>query len=194
MKNGKVLVKTVTNALLEGTFYWPVSTRCTENDKHTAMDLFIIWRYVSTQIGANDEANELDLLITANLDNITEKWTKIQINSLLNNETRFYTVQMLRVILTKIWTTGLDVEVIRRYYTVIFKAARDIEEITGMGFKKLHYSQIVIIPTTVNIDGILRKRPVNYYGITVQVVTRKDATIEMLQDFNAIKDQIKLKE
>ena len=173
MKNGKVLVKTVTDDLLEGTFYWPVATRCTENDKHTVMDLLIIWRYISTQIGAKDEANELDYIITANLDNIAEKWTKIKTNSLLHAETRFYTVQMLRVILTKIWTTGLDVDVIRQYYTVIFKAARNIEEITGMGFKKLHYSQIVIIPTTIDVEGILRKRPVNYYGVTIHVITRK---------------------
>ena len=194
MKNGKVVIKSATTALLEGTFYWPVTMRCTENDKHTVMDLLIIWRYVSANMGPHDEENELDFTITSNLDSIAEKWSKITSNSCLNEEMRFYTIQMLRVILTKIWTTGLDIDVIRQYYTVIFKAARDIEELSGMGFKKMHYSQIVIIPTTVDIEGILRKRPVNYFGITVQVLTRKEATFEMLLDFAAIKDQVKTKE
>ena len=194
MKNGKVVIKSATTALLEGTFYWPVTMRCTENDKHTVMDLLIIWRYVSANMGPHDEENELDFTITSNLDSIAEKWSKITSNSCLNEEVRFYTIQMLRVILTKIWTTGLDIDVIRQYYTVIFKAARDIEELSGMGFKKMHYSQIVIIPTTVDIEGILRKRPVNYFGITVQVLTRKEATFEMLLDFAAIKDQVKTKE
>ena len=194
MKSGKVVIKNATSALLEGTFYWPVTMRCTENDKHTVMDLLIIWRYVSANIGPHDEENELDFLITSNLDNIVEKWLKITSNSCTNEEVRSYTIQMLRVILTKIWTTGLNIETIRQYYAVIFKAARDIEELTGMGFKKLFYSQIVIIPTTVNVDGILRKRPVNYFGITVQVITRKEATFEMLLDFDAIKNQVKTQE
>ena len=194
MKSGKVVIKKATTALLEGTFYWPVASRCTENDKHTVMDLFIIWRYISNNIGPRDEETELDFTITSNLDSIAEKWSKITTNSCLNEEVRYYTIQMLRVILTKIWTTGLDVDVIRQYYTVIFKAARDIEELSGMGFKKLHYSQIVIIPTTVNIDGILRKRPINYYGITIQVLTRKEATFDMLQDYDTIKTQVKTQE
>ena len=194
MKNGKVVIKRATTALLEGTFYWPVATRCTENDKHSVMDLLIIWRYVSANIGPHDEETELDFTITSNLDNIVEKWIKITSNSCLNDEVRYYTIQMLRVILTKIWTTGLDVDVIRQYYTVIFKAARDIEALSGMGYKKLHYSQIVIIPTTVNVDGILRKRPINYYGINVLVLTRKEAAFDMLLDFAAIKDQVKTQE
>ena len=45
------------------------------------------------------------------------------------------------------WKYG-QLALIRQYYTVIFKAARDIEELSGMGFKKLYYTRMVIIPTT----------------------------------------------
>ena len=192
--NGKITVNTSTDALLEGVFYWPVQAQCTENDKHTVMDLLIIWRFVSENATNKDEATELDYTITTNLDSIVDKWIKITSNSCLDVDVRYYTIQLLRVILTKIWTTGFEVSSIRQYYPVIFKAARDIEALSGLGFKKLFYSKIVIIPTTVPVDGILRKRPINYYGINICVITRKLATIEMLQDFANLKNQVKNQE
>ena len=63
-----------------------------------------------------------------------------------------------------------------------------------MGFKKLYYTRMVIIPTTLDLDGIFRKRLVNYNGVTIHVITRKLASIKLLQDFNNTTEQVKLQE
>ena len=187
-------MKQVSPDLLEGTFYWPVLTRCTENDKHTALDIMIIWRYISENTTASMEDTELFHTISSNITNITEKWLKIRSNCLANEDTKFYTLNMLRVVITQVWMSGFDILVIRNFYPVLVKASRDIEEMSGMGYKKLFYTRIVIIPTTIEVDGILRKRPISYYGVTIQVITRRTATIESLRDFMDTKEQVKFKE
>lgn len=70
----------------------------------------------------------------------------------------------------------------------------DIEEMTGMGFKKMIYSRSVVIPITLEIEGILRKRPMHYLAISIFILNRKNATIAMLEDFMDIKNQVQMKE
>ena len=194
MSNGKVQIVLNSPEKLEGIFYWPVAMQCTENDMHSIMDLFIIWRFIGAETDLSDESKELFSTINANLDSVAEKWIKIKTNCWLQDEVSFYSKQFFKVMLTKIWKSGLDVSLIRQYYPQLFKCARDIEEFSGMGFKKLYYARIVIIPTTIEVDGILRKRPISYYAVTAIILSRKNATIALLKDFIDTKEQVRAKE
>ena len=192
---GKVQLDKVESSKLEGTFYWPAFARCTENDQHSAMDLFIIWRYVYQEEHTNGpETEEVKENIKLNLEKVIEKWTKMESNCCLQDKVQHYTLQMLRIIIEQIWESGLDIQLIRKYYLVITKAARDIEETIGLGFRKMIYTRAVVIPITVELEGILRKRPTAFYAISVHVLTRKTATVEMIRDFIDIKDQVQNKE
>ena len=195
MSFGKVHIVKVNDSLIEGTFYWPATARCTENDQNSVMDLFIIWRYINQyDLVQEPESAEVTQNIKLNFDAVVEKWQKIKSNSCLQDKVAHYTVQMLKVLINQIWESGLDVQLVRKYYPTITKAARDIEEMQGMGFKKMIFTKTVIIPVTLSLDGILRKRPTNYIAVSVHVLTRKTATIALLQDFIDIKNQVQMKE
>ena len=192
---GKVQIERVNEAMIEGVFYWPIVARCTENDQTSIMDLFIVWRYINHDHHIIEPGSqETYQIIQANIETVTEKWLSMNSNSCLHDQVAPYTLQMLRVIIDLIWEAGMDIQLIRKYYPIIMKAARDIEELTGMGFKKMIYSKSVVIPITLEIDGILRKRPMHYLAISVFILNRKNATIAMLQDFEDIKSQVQTKE
>ncbi len=192
---GKVQIDRVNESMIEGTFYWPTYARCTENDQTSVMDFLIIWRFVNQDNHMTfPDSDEIYATIKSNPDHVTEKWLLMNSNSCLHDKVAHFTLQMLRVIVDQIWESGLDVQIVRKYYPVITKAARDIEEITGLGFKKMIYCRTMVIPITMEVDGILRKRPTNYLAISIFVLNRKSATIAMLQDFIDIKNQVQTKE
>ena len=199
--SGKIKITKLVDSQLEGTFYWPISAQCTENDQQSILDLFIVWQFIQehpqvktgTVSAWHAESLEVSQTIENNTDAIIKKWLKMT-NACTDDKVLHYSILLFKVIIDRIWKSGLNVEVIREYYPVILKGARDIEEISGLGFMKLLYSKIVIIPTSILIDGILRKRPIQYYAITVHIIPRKTASINSIKDFLEIKDQVEEKE
>ena len=191
--SGKIKITKLVDSQLEGTFYWPISAQCTENDQQSILDLFIVWQFIQEHPQVKTESLEVSHTIENNTDAIIKKWLKMT-NACTDAKVLHYSILLFKVIIDRIWKSGLNVEVIREYYPVILKGARDIEEISGLGFMKLLYSKIVVIPTSILIDGILRKRPIQYYAITVHIIPRKTASINSIKDFLEIKDQVEEKE
>ena len=191
--NGKVKVTKVTDRQFEGTFYWPVAAQCTENDQQIILDLFILWQFAQENTLMYPESAEVTQTITNNMDAIIKKWLKLT-NVCTDDKILHYSVLLFKIVIEKIWKSGLNVEVIREYYPVILKGARDIEEVSGLGFMKLLYTKIVAIPTSAMIDGILRKRPIQYYAITAHIIPRKTASVTAIKDFLETKEQIEEKE
>ena len=191
--NGKIKITKTIESQFEGTFYWPVAAQCTENDQQIILDFFILWQFTQRNISKYQDSAEVSRTITNNLDAIVKKWLKLT-NVCTDEKVLQYSILMFQIVIGKVWTSGLNVEIIREYYPVILKGARDIEEVSGLGFLKMLYSRIVVIPTSIMIDGILRKRPVQYYAITVHVIPRKTASINAIKDFLEIKEQIEEKE
>ena len=190
--NGKIKVTKVSKVQMEGTFYWPVVAQCTENDQQCILDLFILWQYVQDNGIMYPESAEVLQTIANNTDDVIKKWLKLS-NTCTDEKVAHYSVLLFKAIIEKIWKSGFNVDIIRHYYPVILKGARDIEEISGLGFMKMIYSQIVVIPTSFIIDGIVRKRPIQYYAVTIHVLSRKTASITAIKDFLETKDQIESK-
>ena len=191
--SGKIHIEKLTEAQIESVFYWPVSEQCTENDHHGVMDFLIIWRFIQDHQMKYFQAAEIKLNIINNLDNIIAKWLLVT-NSGANDQVLQYSIILFKVIIDKIWNSGLNINLIRQYYPVFVKGSRDVEENCGLGFMKMIFSKIVIIPTAMEIDGILRKRPVQHYAITTLVLSRKRATVDMIRDYLEVKEQVETKE
>ena len=185
--SGKLNIERNDGSWLEGTFFWPSEFGCSENDQHVIMDLFIVWK----NLRFNDITNEtLWSNVLANLDSINENWLKIDSNVWLQDRVKFYTNYMLCAVVNQIWSSGFDINVIRKYYGTLTKAARDLEATTKVGYKKLIFSRIATIPMSINVDGILRKKSTRYYAITAIIVDRRKAKLCDLKEFMDLKEQI----
>lgn len=191
--NGKIKFVKVSVSQLEGVLYWPSNPHCTENDHQCVLDLFIVWRFVNANQNNSPDSLQTRQTISGNLDNVISNWLKIE-NFCTDDKICKYSVWLLEEIINKIWNSGFNVTVIRSYYPVITRAARNIEEVDGLGFMKLIYSQLIIIPTALEIDGIIRKRPITYFAIHIHILSRKLATVNMIKDFIEVKDQVEEKE
>lgn len=191
--NGKIKIEKMNSQQLEGIFYWPSNSQCTENDHHLIMDLFLVWRFLNDTRTSYPETAQVVQTVANNLDDVIEKWLKIP-NFCTDDRICHYTRILLQEILSKIWNSGLNIDTIRKYYQVITKSSRNIEETDGLGFMKLIYSQMSVLPTTQEIDGIIRKRPIHYYAVHIHVLSRKLATVSMIKDFLEIKSQVEDKE
>lgn len=191
--NGKIQIDKNSSSQLEGVFYWPSNPHCTENDHQCIMDLFIVWRFINmTQINALD-LEPTRQTISSNLDAIIQSWLQIP-NFCTDDKICQNSILLLQEIIAKIWNSGLNINTIRAFYPALTKAARNIEEVDGLGYMKLIYSQIIVIPTTLAIDGITRKRPIHYFAVHIHVLSRKLATVAMIKDLLEVKDQIEEKE
>ena len=184
---GKINVVRKNGSWLEGCFFWPAESGCSENDQHLIMDLFIVWNNVDFSKITNDT---LMNNIIANLDSIGESWINITTNTWLQDRVKLHTNYLMNAILNQIWGSGFDIEVVRKYYRIITKAARDLEAITKVGFKKLVFTKLVIIPTSINVEGILRKKSIRYYAITAIIVNRSTAKMSDLKEFIDLRSQV----
>ena len=191
--HGKIKIETVNLKQLEAVFYWPVSKQCTENDQQFILDLFIVWRFLQNSLFDFSDSAQIIQTIASNLDSVMDKWLKIA-NFCTDEKVRRYSILLFREIIDKIWNSGFHIDTVRNFYPVITKGARNIEETDGLGYMKMIYSQIVVLPTTQEIDGIIRKRPVHYYAVHVHVLSRRLAGVTMIRDFLEVKDQVEEKE
>lgn len=189
--NGKLSVLNVTHSWTEGVFYWPIDFGCTENDQHLILDLFITWKNVNFE---HVKDHKIWRNILSNIDEVTAKWLELNTNPFAQEHVAQFSNSFLVAVLHIIWESGFQISMLRKFYPVLVKAAGYFEAVTHAGYKKLVYTKIVIIPTAITVDGIVRKRPVRYYAITALYLDRQHARITELKDFLQIKDQVHAKE
>ena len=188
---GKMVVSKVDRVWTEGIFYWPDQAGCTENDQHLILDLFIVWKNTSFEAVKD---GKIWRNVINNIDAVMEKWLALDTNPMAQENVNSFSNLFLVAVLHRIWDSGFQIDILRHFYPVLTKAACHYESLTRVGYKKLVFSKLVVVPTTTKIDGITRKRPERYYAITALYVDRQTAKIAEIKEFLQLKDQIQNKE
>ena len=100
---------------------------------------------------------------------------------------------MLSAIINLIWLKQLDFQAILKYEKVFEKAFHDIEALYLAGFLKLAFIQEATALIVAPIDGINRKIRSSFNQCTVKVIVRNLATMEDINSFFDLSNQIEEK-
>ena len=133
---GKIKISRLNKAWVEATFIWSGDLKVEGEDENMVINFLIIWRFLPPII--KDKCPLIWSHITKNLDDVIKKWLLIDNNAFALQNVKYFTTYMLMVIIDKIWTSNLNVTIMRKYRPVLQKAARDIENHFRGGFRSVY--------------------------------------------------------
>ena len=183
---GRLSVKKVDQKWIEGRFEWSKALGYLENDGETLLSLLVVWRHIPW-----DKLTDAALWDTmqVQLDDACLRWLKIDNSFTELPNVHHYSVYMLAALITKVWNDGLDIKMMRQYNQIIIKAAKDIEQASGHGFRKIIQVQISVTHRTIRDGYLLRKLPVPIFIANIFCLNRHLANLDDMTEILSIQKQ-----
>ena len=139
---GKVKIHRLNAAWMEASLIWPKWYGFQGEDECVILHYFIVWRFVQPLTSSVDN-HAVWLHIMQNVDKIATSWLMMDTNAFIAPEVKYFSHYLLRIVLDLIWKSNFNITTVRRFGTVLAKAARDIESLYTGGFKKLVHVRLV---------------------------------------------------
>ena len=183
---GRLHIAKVDQKWIEGQFEWSKSLEYLKEDGEMLLSFLVVWRHIPW-----DKLTDQFLWnsIQIRLDEACVKWIKIENSFTELPNVHHFSLYMLAALISKIWNDGLDIKMMRRYSNIIIKAAKDLEQASGYGYRKIIQVQESVTHRTVRDGYLLRKIPVPILIANIFCLNRSLATLDDMTDFVSIQKQ-----
>ena len=139
---GKVKIHRLNASWMEASLIWPKWYGFQGEDESLVLNYFITWRFVQPLITKIDNP-AVWMHLNQNVDKIATNWLMMDTNAFVAPEVKYFSFYLIRLVLDLIWKSNYNITTVRRFGSVLAKAARDIESIYHGGFKKLVHVRLV---------------------------------------------------
>ena len=183
---GKLHIAKVNQKWIEGQIEWSKSLGYESSDSELFISLLIVWRHIPWE---KIQDQSLWNSMQVQLDEACIKWLKIDNNFTELPNVHHFSIYMLAALISKIWTDGVNITIMRQYKTVIIKAAKDLEKMSPHGFRKTIQIQESVTHRTVRDGYLLRKLPVPIFIANLFCLDRATASLDDMTEMMSIEKQ-----
>ena len=183
---GKIRIISANEKWIEGQMEWAQVLGCDKDDAELILNLFIVWRHIPWNKITD---KELWSTVQIRLDQLSLSWLNLDSNFCDLPNVHHNSIYLLAAIITRIWNDGCNIVTMRKYMSVLTKAASDLELISPHGFKKMVQVRVTLTRRTIRDGFLLRKLPTPIYVAHVYCLTRNQASVNDMKEFLSYKKQ-----